>query len=144
MDYQPTSALRGSFKYTGWGQQNPVFNGTIPGYNDSKMYKPDDHDLRGHVELHDDADHVSRGDVRSCAKRPDRVCPRAERHRAGVLHGWRRGGPAPGGFMMNPDLEPEHGGLRHPADLFDASTMFTVDPSYYAYKQLARSRRHSS
>jgi hypothetical protein len=37
-DYQPTSSLRGSFRWTGWNQ-NPkeVILGTIPGWNDSRQ-----------------------------------------------------------------------------------------------------------
>ncbi|MEO7272391.1 MAG: carboxypeptidase-like regulatory domain-containing protein, partial [Vicinamibacterales bacterium] len=40
IDYQPMQKLRGTFKYSGWSQQNKVINGTIPGWNDTKQYKP--------------------------------------------------------------------------------------------------------
>ena len=34
----PWSNLRGSFKYGLWGQTNKTYNGTLPGFNDSKVY----------------------------------------------------------------------------------------------------------
>ena len=40
VDYQPTSALRISAKYQGAIQRQQTFNGTIPGFNDSKMVHP--------------------------------------------------------------------------------------------------------
>src|SRR5262249_31320139 len=40
VDYLPTPKMRVSFKYSGWGQRTPTVNGTIPGFNDSRQYKP--------------------------------------------------------------------------------------------------------
>src|SRR5215217_5382550 len=40
LDYQPTPALRISGKYQGAIQRQQTFNGTIPGFNDSKMVHP--------------------------------------------------------------------------------------------------------
>jgi hypothetical protein len=40
IDYQPTPKLRASFKYSGWQQRNQVINGTLPGFNDTKMQRP--------------------------------------------------------------------------------------------------------
>jgi len=40
LDYQPLSSLRISVKYQGAIQRQQVFNGTIPGFNDSKMVHP--------------------------------------------------------------------------------------------------------
>src|SRR5262245_52611888 len=40
IDYIPIPKLRASVKISGWGQQNPTINGTIPGFNDSRQYKP--------------------------------------------------------------------------------------------------------
>jgi hypothetical protein len=40
LDFQPTSSLRVSVKYQGAIQRQQVFNGTIPGFNDSKMVHP--------------------------------------------------------------------------------------------------------
>jgi hypothetical protein len=37
VDYQPTQKLRASFKYSAWKQRDQVFNGTIPGFNDTRM-----------------------------------------------------------------------------------------------------------
>ena len=39
-DYQPTASLRVSVKYQGAIQRQQTFNGTIPGFNDSKMVHP--------------------------------------------------------------------------------------------------------
>jgi hypothetical protein len=40
IDYQPTQKLRATFKYSGWQQRNQVINGTLPGFNDTKMQRP--------------------------------------------------------------------------------------------------------
>jgi Carboxypeptidase regulatory-like domain len=40
LDYNVTSALRATFKYSGWQQRNQVINGSIPGWNDTKMQNP--------------------------------------------------------------------------------------------------------
>ena len=40
VDYQPFQSLRVSVKYQGAIQRQQIFNGTIPGFNDSKMVHP--------------------------------------------------------------------------------------------------------
>jgi carboxypeptidase family protein len=40
LDYQPTSRLRGTVKYTAWTQRKQTINGSIPGFNDSRMQNP--------------------------------------------------------------------------------------------------------
>ncbi len=40
VDYQPWDKLRGSFKLSGWKQQNPTIVGNVPGFNDSTQYHP--------------------------------------------------------------------------------------------------------
>ena len=40
VDYQPWDKLRGSFKASGWRQQNETIIGNVPGFNDSKQYHP--------------------------------------------------------------------------------------------------------
>src|SRR5207248_11778303 len=40
IDYQPTTALRATVKYSGFYQRSQVENGTIPGWNDTKMVSP--------------------------------------------------------------------------------------------------------
>ncbi len=40
IDYQPWDKLRGSFKASGWKQQNPAIIGNVPGFNDSTQYHP--------------------------------------------------------------------------------------------------------
>jgi hypothetical protein len=39
-DYQPTSKLRGSFKYSGFSQREQIQLGSIPGWNDTRMVSP--------------------------------------------------------------------------------------------------------
>ena len=43
LDYQPTQSLRATFKFSAWDQRNQVINGSIPGFNDTKMYDPTVH-----------------------------------------------------------------------------------------------------
>jgi hypothetical protein len=40
LDYQPVQKLRATFKYSGWQQRNQTINGTLPGFNDTKMQRP--------------------------------------------------------------------------------------------------------
>jgi hypothetical protein len=40
LDYQPFQKLRGTFKYSGWSQQDVTVPGTIPGWNDTRQYNP--------------------------------------------------------------------------------------------------------
>jgi hypothetical protein len=40
LDYQPSQKLRGTFKYSGWSQQDVTIPGTIPGWNDTRQYDP--------------------------------------------------------------------------------------------------------
>ena len=40
VDYQPSTRLRASVKYTGWRQRKEVVLGTIPGFNDTLMQNP--------------------------------------------------------------------------------------------------------
>ena len=39
-DYQPTSKIRGSFKYSGFSQREQTQQGSIPGWNDTRMVSP--------------------------------------------------------------------------------------------------------
>ncbi len=40
LDYQPTTSLRGTFKYAAWGQPNHPILGSLPGFNDTQMNDP--------------------------------------------------------------------------------------------------------
>jgi hypothetical protein len=40
IDYQPTQKLRATFKYSGWQQRNQTINGSLPGFNDTRMQRP--------------------------------------------------------------------------------------------------------
>ena len=52
LDYQPTQKLRGTFKYSGWSQQDVTIPGTIPGFNDTQQYNPVVSTLATTVQLH--------------------------------------------------------------------------------------------
>jgi hypothetical protein len=39
-DYQPTSKLRATAKYSGWQQRRDVVKGLVPGFNDTQMQRP--------------------------------------------------------------------------------------------------------
>ncbi len=40
VDYQPLPRLRAGFKYSGWIQRKQTVNGSIPGWNDTRMQNP--------------------------------------------------------------------------------------------------------
>jgi hypothetical protein len=40
VDYQPLQKLRGTFRYTSWFQRKQTINGSIPGFNDTRMPNP--------------------------------------------------------------------------------------------------------
>jgi len=40
VDYQPTTKLRATGKYSGWQQRRDLVAGTIPGFNDTQMQRP--------------------------------------------------------------------------------------------------------
>lgn len=137
LDYQASASLRGTFKYTGWGQQNPIFLGTIPGYNDTKMYKPKivtyattlNYTATSSTFIEFTFGHA-RNDLSGCALAQSGTGPV-------FCTSGAAGGPAPGGFMMNPNANRLTAGFGNLPTLFDASTMFNVDPSFYSYEQLA-------
>ena len=39
-DYQPTTKLRATAKYSGWSQRRDLINGSLPGFNDTQMQRP--------------------------------------------------------------------------------------------------------
>jgi hypothetical protein len=40
IDYQPLADLRATFKYSGWAQRMQTFNGSLPGFNDTRQQNP--------------------------------------------------------------------------------------------------------
>ena len=69
VDYQPSPAWRATFKYSGWTQRNQVFNGTLPGFNDTKIRPPARLHDGGHDQLHRQQHDVHRGHLRSQPER---------------------------------------------------------------------------
>ncbi len=125
VDYQPLQSLRGTFKYSGWGQQNPVINGTIPGFNDSKQYKPV----------------VSTWAVTAnYTFNPTTFLEATYGHAQNELTGCglAQGGTGPSycqnGFAMNDNANRLNAGLGGLPYLFPDANI--IDQSYYAYEAL--------
>jgi hypothetical protein len=126
VDYQPMQKLRATFKYSGWGQQNPIINGTIPGFNDSRQYKPV----------------VSTWAVTgSYSFSPTTFLEATYGHAQNELTGCglAQGGTGPtfcqNGFAMNDIANRNNAGLGGLPYLFPDANV--IDPSYYAFEALS-------
>jgi hypothetical protein len=125
LDYQPMQSLRGTFKYSGWGQQNPVINGTIPGFNDSQQYKP----VVGTWAV-----------TANYTFTPTTFLEATYGHAQNELTGCglAQGGTGPtycqNGFAMNDIANRNNAGLGGLPYLFPDANV--IDPSYYAYEAL--------
>ena len=84
IDYQPFTALRGTFKYAAWGQPTEPILGSLPGFNDTQMNDPGRAALVGDGELHPQSDDVPRGELRARLAPPGGL--RAQRQRRQFLH----------------------------------------------------------
>jgi carboxypeptidase family protein len=126
IDYQPMSSLRATFKYSGWSQKNQVINGSIPGWNDSKQYKPvvstwaatGNYTFNPTTFLEATYGH-SQNELTGC--------------------GLAQGGTGPtfcqSGFAMNPVGNRFNAGLGNIPYLFPDANV--IDPSYYAFEALS-------
>ena len=126
IDYQPMNSLRATFKYSGWSQKNQVINGTIPGFNDSKQYKPvvstwaatGNYTFNPTTFLEATYGH-SQNELTGC--------------------GLAQGGTGPtfcqNGFAMNPIGNRFNAGLGNIPYLFPDANV--IDPSYYAFEALS-------
>ena len=75
VDYQPSTNLRMTYKYSGWTQSDKSFLGTMPTITESRLYKPDRLDDGDVGQLHVQPLDVPRGDVRPQPERAGRVRP---------------------------------------------------------------------
>ena len=120
------NSLRATFKYSGWSQKNQVINGTIPGFNDSKQYKPvvstwaatGNYTFNPTTFLEATYGH-SQNELTGC--------------------GLAQGGTGPtfcqNGFAMNPIGNRFNAGLGNIPFLFPDANV--IDPSYYAFEALS-------
>jgi hypothetical protein len=126
VDYQPLQSLRGTFKYSGWGQQNPVINGTIPRFNDSRQYKP----VVGTYAI-----------TANYTFTPTTFIEATYGHAQNELTGCglAQGGTGPtycqNGFATNDIANRTNAGLSGLPSLFPDANI--IDPSYYAYEALS-------
>ena len=126
IDYQPMTSLRATFKYSGWKQQNPVINGSIPGFNDSQQYKPvvGTYAITGNYTF-----------------TPTTFLEATYGHAQNELTGCglAQGGTGPtfcaNGFAMNDIANRNTAGLSGLPYLFPDANI--IDPSYYAYEALS-------
>ncbi len=120
------NSLRATFKYSGWSQKNQVINGTIPGFNDSKQYKPvvSTWAVTGNYTFN-----------------PTTFLEATYGHSQNELTGCglAQGGTGPtfcqNGFAMNPIGNRFNAGLGNIPFLFPDANV--IDPSYYAFEALS-------
>ncbi len=124
VDYQPTAAMRGTFKVSGWTQRNNVFNGNIPGFDDSQQYKPVI---------------VTYAATFNYTMTPRTFLEVTFGHAKNELTGCALGQSGTGpifcqaGLAMDPVSNRDTAGLAALPVLFGAN-MFAVDPGFYSYK----------
>ena len=126
VDYQPMAKLRATFKATGWAQTNQIFNGSIPGFNDTQQIHPV----------------VTRYAITAnFTLTPSLVVEatwgRSQNERAGCSPGGNQVGPVfcTSGIPMNPIGNVKNAGLSDLPSLFPTSTL--IDDRYYAYNALS-------
>jgi hypothetical protein len=126
VDYQPTSKLRATFKATGWAQTNQIFNGSIPGFNDTKQIHPV-------VSLYA----MTANYTLTPSLVLEATWGRSQNERAGCSPGGNQVGPVfcTSGIPMNPIGNVKNAGLSDLPALFPTSTL--IDERYYAYDKLS-------
>ena len=125
LDYQPSQKLRGTFKFSGWSQQDVTIPGTIPGWNDTKQYNPLVRTLATTVNY-------------SLSNRTflEGTWGRAQNSLTGCALAQANTGPTfcRNAFPMNDTSSLSGAGLNNLPFIFpDASV---IDPSYFAYEAL--------
>jgi hypothetical protein len=124
VDYQPLSSLRASFKYSGWAQRNQTFNGSIPGFNDTKMYRPVVYTMAATVNY-----------TITPTTFLEVIYGRSQNELTGC--GLAQGGTGPSfcqnALAVNPVSNRETAGMADLPFLYPDATV--IDPEYYAFKQ---------
>ena len=125
VDYQPSPAWRATFKYSGWAQRNQVFNGTLPGFNDTKMYHPLVYTTAATINYTVNNTTFIEG-----------IYGRSQNELTGC--GLAQGGTGPtfcqNAFPMNEISNSANAGLGGLPFLFPDA--WVIDPDYYAYQAL--------
>jgi len=125
VDYQPSPAWRATFKYSGWAQRNQVFNGTLPGFNDTKMYHPLVYTTAATINYTVNNTTFIEG-----------IYGRSQNELTGC--GLAQGGTGPtfcqNAFPMNEISNSANAGLGGLPFLFPDALV--IDPDYYAYQAL--------
>ena len=106
----------------GWTQRKQIFNGSIPGFNDTRMQNPVVVDDGGDGQLHPEPDDVPRGHLRAAAATSRPGCA-LDGRRAELLH--RRAADEPDSNRIN-------AGLGDLPFLFPDANV--LNPDYYAYE----------
>ncbi|PYR90416.1 MAG: hypothetical protein DMF84_21135 [Acidobacteria bacterium] len=125
IDYQPWQKLRGTFKFAAWQQRNQTINGTIPGFNDTRQYKPFISTIAATVNY---------------SLNPTTFLEGTYGHAQNELTGCvlAQGGTGPtfcqSAFPMNDIANLNSAGLASLPFLFTDAGL--IDPSYYAFKAL--------
>ena len=124
LDYQPRQDLRTTFKFTGWGQQNKILNGSIPGWNDTQMYAPTVHTWAASVNYSLNASTFL-----------EATYGRSLNQQTGCSLGLA-GGPTfcQSSLPMNPVASLKNDGLEDLPFLFPNATV--MDSRYYQYQAL--------
>src|SRR5207237_6386454 len=125
IDYQPWQKLRGTFKCAAWQQRHQTINGTIPGFNDTRQYKPFITTIAATVNY---------------SLNPTTFLEGTYGHAQNELTGCvlAQGGTGPtfcqSAFPMNDIANLNSAGLASLPFLFTDAGL--IDPSYYAFKAL--------
>jgi hypothetical protein len=123
LDYQPTQALRVSFKYASWGQPRDVVIGSLPGFNDTQMVKPV-------VPLWAASGNYSIGATMFL----EATVGHAQHDQAGCALNGGGANFCTAGFPVNAVASRANIGLGNLPYLFPDASI--VDPTYYQYKAL--------
>jgi len=125
IDYQPWDKLRGSFKASGWSQQNDTIIGNIPGFNDSKQYRPVITLIATTINYSINAATFIEG-----------TCGRSQNELAGC--GLAQGGTGPtfceAGLPTSEKANRDKAGLGALPSLFPDAGV--INPAYYAFQAL--------
>ena len=123
LDYQPTQKLRATFKYTGWQQRKQTINGSIPGFNDTRMQHPVVSSIAATVNY-----------TLTPTTFAELTFGRSKNEQAGCSLGL--GGPTfcQAALPVNPISNRNNAGLANLPFLFPDATV--IDPNYYAFEAL--------
>jgi len=124
LDYNPTPTLRGSFKYSGFTQSERTQNGSIPGWNDTRMVTPHVMTLAATVNY-----------SMSSTVFLEATYGRSYAYQGGCFGVGSGGGPQfCNAFPVNPIANRNNAGLADLPFIFPEAAL--VDPQYFVYSLL--------